>query len=450
MLKKILTYVVGIILITIVIIAGNYVIFDWWLPKRAVIEFKENKSNVVPIFSEVPTGYIHAFSDEITFPMIDVVSLDVNGNGTEELLVTGAMNQDNAVLTMKDGKLIDIVTETGLSQIKEATYGFEVSDIDADGDLDVISAQHNGIFIFYNENGYFSAKQVHVPLEEDSIALDIAAADTNNDGYPDLYVSTFIANDKFKSATFNDPENHTRNIYLHNNGDGTFIDKTRSVGLEISQNTFMARFSDFNADGAMDLLISPNTDRVRIYENNGDGTFKPHVITDYGFWMGAAIGDIDNDGDEDVFLSNLGNTIPKIFVEGDATDQQPIDTSYRLLRNDGAFKFTDVTVERGVNTNIFGWGAAFADFNNDTRLDLVVLENYIKMPLSIHKLLPNPGKMFIQGEDGKYIHTERESGVSNRFFGYAPWVVDLNGDGYNDLAIANQAGPFRIFINNGL
>lgn len=420
---------------------------DWLFPVLAVNSFEKN--NTVPTFTETDTGFKHNYTDKTTFPMVDAVSVDVNGDGKKEIMVTGAKGQDNIILGYENGKLTP-VDMPSLTAVTDATYGLEVADIDNDGDNDIIASQQDGVFVYINEGGVFVEKKIPLELGKNVIPFDVTAADVDKDGYPDLYVSTFMDKTVMRQMVFNDRDNQSENLFLHNNGDGTFTDQTVKSGLQFRQNTFLARFVDMNNDTYPDLLVSPNTDQARIYENNTDGTFTEHTVTDYGYWMGIATGDIDNDGDMDVFFSNVGNTIPSFMAGGDALDNQPIDTSWRLLRNDGDFKFTDVTKEKGVDSNIFAWGSEFADFNNDGRLDLVVTENFINLPMLMHKYYRNPGKLFIQGKDGTFTHTERESGVSNRLFGYTPLPVDINEDGNMDLVIVNQNGPLRVFLNDGV
>jgi hypothetical protein len=440
---------VFIFIVVILLSLGTYLTFvDWIIPTLAVNKFE--KTNVIPMFAKVPTDFSHAYTDTDTFPKVDAVALDRRGDGNIEIFVTGGAGQDNALLSYQDGSMINSITDSGLSQIPEATYGLEIADMDNDGDTDIITAQHNGVFLYTNNNGTFTPKQIPVALEELTVPLDVSAGDVDNDGYPELYVNTFRDKTVFKPATFNEEENKSANFYLYNNGDGTFSDQTDTAGLTYRQNVFLSRFKDLNEDGYVDLMLAPNTDRALIYENKKDGTFTAHAVTDFGFWMGIATSDIDNDGDTDIFLSNVGNTLPGFLTNGDANEEQkPVDTDWKMLRNDGNFVFTDITKETGTDGNVFAWGSEFADFNNDGLDDLVVTENFFGLASLMYKFYRNPGKLYIQGEDGTFTHTERKSGVANPFFGYTPLPVNLDNDDYMDLVIVNQGGPLQVFRNNG-
>ena len=88
--------------------------------------------------------------------------------------------------------------------------------------------------------------------------------------------------------------------------------------------------------------------------------------------MGVAVGDIDNDGDQDLFFSNVGKSIPKVLTAGDLRDDQHQTHEWLLLRNDGDFHFTDLTEAYRLTGEGFAWGAVFEDLDLDGRLDLLV------------------------------------------------------------------------------
>ena len=114
--------------------------------------------------------------------------------------------------------------------------------------------------------------------------------------------------------------------------------------------------------------------------------------------MGVAAGDIDADGDQDLFFTNVGDSFPGFVVNGDRRDDQPARNGWLLLRNEGGMRFTDVTREAGLAGYGFAWGAAFQDMNLDGRLDLLVSQNYVKWP--VHGLFKFPGKLLLGGGTG--------------------------------------------------
>jgi hypothetical protein len=160
--------------------------------------------------------------------------------------------------------------------------------------------------------------------------------------------------------------------------------------------------------------------------------------------MGLAFGDIDADGDLDIFLSNIGNSIPAPLVKGDRRDDQKPASEWLLLRNDGDFRFTDITEEAGVSGFGFAWGAALEDVNLDGSLDLLVAENYVKWP--VHRLFKLPGKVLLSG-GGTSPRFFTSDAAANASYGHVPLVADLDGDGRNDIVWANMDGPARAYLN---
>lgn len=409
--------------------------------------FASGQETFIPTFREIPIDFVHKPSVP-TDGFAGGAIIDIDGDGIQEVFVSGAKGQSDALFRYENGEFKNIIAGTGLSNVEEWGYGALSIDVDNDDDTDLFVARDSGVYLYTNQDQVFSERKIELPLEENTVPIAIAAADINHDGFVDLYISTFINAANFKGKTFNDPSIVSANVMLMNNGDNTFRDVTVSSGLEFRQNTFLASFVDLDNDGWMDLVLSPNTDRVRIYKNLRDSTFEEiPPPTDYGFWMSVAIGDIDNDGDMDLFLTNVGNKIPSEFFQGDLRDDQKLNVQWSLLRNDGNFTFTDVINEKGLNRNEFSWGAIFEDFNLDGLQDLMVAENAIK--ISLHKYLKNPGRFFVQTQDHTFVSTEKISGVVNKHYGESQLIADFNRDGYPDIIYVNLEGPLRAFINDG-
>ena len=120
---------------------------------------------------------------------------------------------------------------------------------------------------------------------------------------------------------------------------------------------------DIDADGDLDLLIAADFETSQVFRNEGDGTFTMTtdrtVITDDS-GMGSSIGDYDNDGDLDWFLTAIYQepTVPGGY------------TGNRLYRNEGGGVFSDATDEAGVRDGGWGWGSCMEDFDNDGDLDI--------------------------------------------------------------------------------
>jgi hypothetical protein len=155
--------------------------------------------------------------------------------------------------------------------------------------------------------------------------------------------------------------------------------------------------------------------------------------------MGAAIGDYDADGDLDWFVTSIWD--PDGVSEGNWGV-----TGNRLYRNDGQGRFEDVTDEAGVRIGFWGWGACFADFDNDGHLDLYHV-NGIQMagpPFDT-----DPARLYLGNGDGSFREVGESRGVADRGNGRGLVCFDADQDGDIDLFVANSRGSPRFYRNEG-
>jgi hypothetical protein len=397
-------------------------------------------------FAPVPCEFKHAW-DKTKHPFTGAAVIDIDGDEKFEIFVGGGEGQSDALLSYRNGRLVDIIESTGLSSTT-ATYGATAIDMDADADTDLFVARDDGVHLYLNDGGRFQKMRIPVDLPEHSVPFSVAISDIDHDGDGDLYISAFVSFSSFRTATYNDPTHAKMNRMLLNNGDLTFTDITRESGTASKQNTFFSVFIDLDSDDWQDLVVAQNTGEVEIFRNLGDRTFETIATnTGLGFWMGLAVGDVDNDGDQDLFFTNVGKSIPLFLTEGDLHADQTHTHQWRLLRNDGNFRLTDVTEAYGLAGEGFAWGAVFEDLNLDGQLDLFVAQNYIKWPL--HKLFKLSGRTYLQHRaDGtREFHHESSLGMANKNFGQSPLIADIDDDGRQDLVWINMNGPVRAFLN---
>ena len=409
------------------------------------VRYLSKTRDLIP-FEEVA---IYGASDNIwnkkVHPFIGATPIDIDNNGTMEIFVGGGDGDADMLFTWKDGALHNIIDGTSLSD-NEATHGANSLDFDNDGDTDLILTRNSGIFIFLNDKGVFKKRQIPLTLPANSTPFNVAVGDIDRDGDGDLYVSVFVDLENFLSATFNDPNHSKANILLRNDGDLKFTDITASSNTASLQNTFLSSFLDLDGDGWQDLIVAQNTGQVEIFRNLRNNTFSSIKLdTGWGFWMGLAIGDIDKDGDQDLFFTNSGNSIPPFLLEwiGDGTDEQPRNYAWILLRNDGDFRLSNVTDEYQLNDYGFAWGAVFEDLTLNGELELLVAQNYIKW--TPHHLSKLSGKSFVLDKSAFY-HTPK-LGLENPAFAQSPLITDINNDGKLDVFWLNMQGAHRAFIN---
>jgi tetratricopeptide (TPR) repeat protein len=321
----------------------------------------------------------------------NMIQTDYNNDGCLDILVLrGAWEFAQRKSLLKnncDGTFTDVTAASGLAQPATSTQAAVWADIDNDGFLDLIIGNENGAMqLFRNKgDGTFEDIAAAAGINRAGFTKSVVAADYDNDGYPDLFVS-----------------NANGNKYLfHNNRDRTFTDLASEAGVQKPYQSYTAWFFDYDNDGWPDLFVTsyyvsvdetmrtylglpPNAETMKLFKNMKDGSFRDvtqEVQLDKVFMsMGANFGDIDNDGYPDIYLGtgnpSYASLVPNV-----------------LLRNhDGKF-FADVTASSGTGELHKTHGISFADVSNSGNEDLLVQVGGAT-PGDSHafRLFKNPGK----------------------------------------------------------
>lgn len=375
---------------------------------------------------------------------VGAIPIDVNNDGKEALFVGGGTDQEDVLLINKDGNMVNIIEGTGLSDSTSPTHGGVSIDMDKDGYSDLIIARQNGVTLYKNnKDGTFSKKKI---VEESSISTPVAVSvvDYNKDGKLDIYVSRFLTSKKLKNFQFNNPAHSQQNIMLKGIGGNEFIDTTKFTGVGGLANSFTSVFTDLDNDGDADLIIAQDAGEVEFYENKNGKFIRRNVNSGFGFWMGIAVADIDNDGDQDIFLTNVSDYSPIDITKGTGKTglkkTQRGNNKHILLRNDGNFKFVDITKDK-MKTHGFGWGAVFEDIDLDSEYDLLFSQNYVDNP--IHKYLKHMSQVLLN-VNGKFKRTHK---FPNFNFGQTPVLMDIDEDNIKDIIWVNMVGPLKIYKN---
>jgi enediyne biosynthesis protein E4 len=309
------------------------------------------------------------------------ITADFDNDGNVDLLVTG---YGRVILYRNkgDGTFEDVTEKAGL-KIPGWSIGAAWLDYDRDGCVDLFVGRYVKFDPEYRS--YYAADNYPGPLDyepQSSVllhnnchgtftdvseksgighfkgrAMGVTAADFDLDGYPDIYV----ANDK------------TENFLFHNQKDGTFKEIAESAGVAYGQsgeNTSAMGpvFLDFDHDGRVDLWAT-DSKYNRLMRNTGKLKFDDvteragisQLAAQYVSW-GTGAHDFDNDGRDDIFIAH-GGLIHMIPQE------------HSVFRNAGDWKFEDVSLSAGpfFDVKSVGRGAAFADYDNDGKIDVFVV-----------------------------------------------------------------------------
>ena len=446
LLKKIL------IALLVVVLAGAAVVFyHLWSDRGDKYEPVAFDETTIPMFREVAFPFSNQFDAEKSLPIVASAIIDVDGDGTEEVFLGGGIGQADALMRFSEGKFVDIAQEAGLQKnLAQTTIAAAVTDLDHDGLPDLLVSREGAVYFYKNLGGKFAPPlDLKLVFNEKSEPASLTFADLNQDGWTDIFVSTYLKKHLMEGQTIFNKEGYgsTSQLFL-NNGDNSFRDITKEAGLEYVHNTFLAVFADLDNDGLEDLAVAHDTGEPRIWRNLGNLKFelvKNPLTGLFSYPMGIAIGDYDNDGLQDLFFSNVGKSLPAKLLRGDLRDDQPLVTDWILLKNKGNMQFEDVAKQARVADYEFSWGAVFEDFNLDGLQDLVVAENYVDLPNS--KILPLPSRFLMQLPDHTFVNVEQKNNALNPKNGITPLTADFNGDGYPDLVWVNLACESKAFVN---
>lgn len=371
----------------------------------------------------------------------------------------------NDLTTGPDGKPVLHFTDvTAQSGINAVAYGFGVAtgDIDNDGFVDLYLTNFGGCQLYRNNgNGTFTDITASSgTANQPGFAVSAAFVDYDRDGLLDLYVGNNVNYRGLDKETvcpnpagardYCPPQIYGgfRDRLYHNDGRGRFSDVTAKAlpGLR-PRPALGVSVADFDGDGWSDIYVADDGEDNMLWLNQRNGTFKESAlmagaaVTGEGkaeASMGVDAGDVDNDGDEDLVMTEL-------------TGQ-----GFNLYVNDGAARFRDAGALSGLGpaSNQFtGWGTRWFDYDNDGLLDtfsangtIITLEGHEKVsfPYDQHRLL------FRNLGTGRFEDVSAKAGAAFAMSesGRGAAFGDIDNDGDIDILVGNDAGRTRLLLNN--
>ena len=403
----------------------------------------------------------------------------------------------------------DVTTASGINHIYKQAFemggGAVFFDYDNDGWEDLYITAGKDKDQLYQNQGDGNFQLVNSPwlnITQDFYTVAVVSGDVNNDGYRDLFVTTWRGEDNGGPLE--------RNLLFMNNGNGTFSEAGVSSGLPEAGFSMGTSMLDYNNDGFLDIYVVNyiensvplyNDDGVvngfdhdcyanSFYKNNGNGTFTEMATTlgvgNNGCALAVMPTDYDQDNDQDIYVANdfgefvvanalLENNYPaNSFTDVSTATNMDVglygmgiaygdidkdgDFDYYianlgrnvLMQNDGNQNFTDVSTSAGVenmytenssNTLLStSWGTVFLDVNNDTWPDLFVGNGRIPAASFIATGEDDPNKLFINNGDATFTDISDIAGVNDYNRGRGVAYSDYDKDGDLDVLVVVQDG----------
>jgi hypothetical protein len=379
----------------------------------------------------IPPGTFADVTDEIgiTAPHVPGGGItgqawgDFDRDGHLDLFVTGGKDQNQLFRNRGDGtfETVPLPPEAALPGPSKA--GATWADYDNDGWLDLYIAVLGPNRLLRNvprrdDESIRTLTPVEAGVEDPGYGRNGAWGDYDRDGRLDLYV-------------VNGGSDH--DVLYHGEPDGTFTDTSAAVALPYGKPGYAATWTDYDDDGDPDLyVVSDHHTGNDLWRNDGPGLAGTWHFTNVSEAsgaglsadaMGIAVGDYDEDGDLDLFTSDIGRT--------------------NLLRNDldhGVPGFTEVAAQVGVNHPSASWGAVWLDADLDGTLDLYLATQNASPPELTNRLFRGRGH-------GTFEDVSAACGCADPAFSTGVAAADYDADGAIDLVVGNYGDGYRLYRN---
>jgi hypothetical protein len=399
-----------------------------------------------------------------------VVIFDANGDGLPDLLFVNGSNfpgepgrPGTPALYLNQGgmRFKDVTHEWGLD-INAYCLGGAAADIDNDGRPDLYLSCLGQDHLLHNEGNRFVDITRRAGLSQSyELGASVAFFDADRDGFLDIYVTRYTQwtpqTDLFCSAdgqtkSYCTPADYqgTSGHYYHNRGDGTFEDWTRKAGLYSAAGKQLGVVPlDFDGDGWPDLAVAVDTSPNLLFHNRGDGTFE-----EVGMLSGVALSlDGNTRGGMGIDAGDYNHTgRPSLLITFYALEM----TS--LYRNEGRSFFLDLGAGSEIGRKTaerVGWGCFFFDYDLDGWLDVLIVNGHLDpdLPKALGARLTyaQAPQLFHNLGTGEFADVTASAGgdLARPLVARGAAFADLDGDGDLDLVLTTNGGPARIFENRG-
>ncbi|MEO8662666.1 MAG: CRTAC1 family protein [Bryobacteraceae bacterium] len=334
-----------------------------------------------------------------------------------------------------DGTFTDVTVQAGVAGSRYSA-GCAAADYDNDGHVDLLVLNFGRNELYHNNgNGTFTEVATKAGLTDARFSLSAVWFDYNHDGYLDVFIGNYLKYDRAKDAGFDPaagypgPRTYSGqpNLLYRNNGDGSFTDVTKEMGIWKPDGRSMSvTAADFNNDGRLGLLSTNDAMENYYFEMNVRGVYEERALEmnlAYGengedvAHMGPVVGDINRDGWLDIFIANLRDSAMLV----------------RHPNRQGFDNWTDGSGLGAIRGEYSGWAAMLFDFDHDGWLDLFIVngsaQHEYRQENVIYRNRGNGKFENVSGTAGPHF---REKHVGRGGAGF-----DYNNDGLVDLVVVN-------------
>ena len=354
-----------------------------------------------------------------------------------------------------DGTFEDVTERAGVQGLGYG-FGVAVGDYDNDGFEDLFVTEYGGNRLYHNNgNGTFTDVTEQAGVGGSGWSTSAAWVDLDNDGLLDLVVLRYVqwdfedrlcmVNGTIRTYCRPDSFQPIAPLVYHNNGDGTFTEVSRQIGLDKPGKGLGIAIADYDRDGHVDVYVANDSMPGFLYHNKGNGTFEEVAllagvgVTDSGrtyAGMGVDFADYNNDGLPDLAVADLA-----------------LDT-YALYENEGKgfFKYaTDATGLGNITMQHSGMGLHFIDYDNDGRKDLLVSQGHVMDTVEqvSHNLHYREPILLVRNTPQGFVDVSAASGEVFRqaWAGRGLAIGDINNDGRVDAVVSTSEGPAHVILN---
>ena len=356
-----------------------------------------------------------------------------------------------------DGTFTDVTAQAGLAGVGYG-MGVAAADYDNDGNEDLYVTAYGGNRLYHNNgDGTFTDVTRKAGVGGAGWSTSAAWVDLDNDGYLDLVVLRYVQWDwndvwcgerrpGYRAYCHPDLFRPLSMLVYHNNGNGTFTEEAHQLGLDKPGKGLGIAIADYDRDGHIDLFVANDSMEEFLYHNKGNGTFE-----EVGLQTEVAV---DNDGST---YAGMGVDFADYNNDGwpDLIDTDLANQKYALYRNNRDGTFSYASYPTGVAAMTFfdsGWGVRFADYDNDGWKDILAaqghdLDNVSLTSAQVHYREPFMTARNLGGKS--FINVGSVSGplYQQRWVGRGLATGDINNDGRIDAVLSENDGPLHILIN---